>query len=565
MDLLGGTTGQIVAARLPDGFAVAFGVRSGATWQPALTALLESMRLDADAVAIDGVAAMQIEPRGLGKALVLGTVGDWFVVGDGASPFGALAQRIQKPGTAADSADVAAALAAAGDGATMLQVARSSGDRGTVHQLGDRVVLRSRTSIDGMRTALGLPAAPTKTRPATPAAPTAAAPVALTGDHAELAAAEQAGANADPQVLVRLAASADAALASRATWLLGQHPGPDAAELLLRTAGAGHVVEARRHAMAALARRAPSTAVTTAIAGLDDTDRLVRTFAAQLLGKLRRPTAVAPLLALVDRARTQDDGAEPATDLQAAVLALHDLGAKEHLLPVATAVHDSRAQGTGECLAWWFQDDLPTLPENDQVTLLLAVLDHREPLLRRYAIGRLGELAPATAVKALEGRLAQEGPELRPLVEVALAHVRQDASAPPDNEADRAIANVQSMLATAGQRWAALDTLGKVIVGAGALAAALAFVVFLVLWNRRQAALRAAAAAAATSALIAPSDEYLAEVAAEAEALAVEGEYAAAEAEQAADDSDEPPAEAELAEVGAGDEPTADDDDRPAR
>jgi HEAT repeat protein len=372
--------------------------------------------------------------------------------------------------------------------------------------------------------------------PATPTTPTAPGAVATTAvqaaqgdDHDRLLAAEQAGDKADPQVLRKLADAPDAAIAARAAWLLGKLNQPQAVELLREVATGSPHAEARLQAMQPLTQRSQLASFATAVEALGDADLHVRTLAAQLLGKLRRPAAVAPLMAMVERGpRTTD---RPATDLQAALLSLHDLGAGDQLLRIATALDDRPANGTGQALTWCFQELSPKLDRKAQATLLVAALDHREPLLRRYAIGRLAELAVPSTANALEGRLAKETAELRPLVEVALAQVRGDDKAPPSDEMERALANGKNLLAAARTRWDRMPMQDRII----ATTIPVSLLMVLMLAGRLRRRRSQSVAAAATVALVAPSEEHLEQLAAEAEAEA-EAMAAAAEAEIADDE-----------------------------
>ena len=332
--------------------------------------------------------------------------------------------------------------------------------------------------------------------------------------------AERAGAKADPSVLAQLASSPNEKVAARAAFLLGRVDGEAAVAALGEVVTATPHVSARLQAMNALLRRADVGSTQAAIRALDDADASVRTLAAQLLGKLRRPAAVDPLLALLERPR-EEPTADPrnanqkATDIQAALLALHDLGAKDQLLRAANALQQHPANGAGESLSFCFQNLSPKLEPKQEVTVLVAVLAHREPLLRRYAIGRLGTLADPTTATALEGRLASESAELRPLVEVALSQVRSDPSDPMNDNLHKFIANAKSLAAQARTRWDTLPVPGRWLVAGVPVSVLLLFV--LMARRRRRRADRAAADA--TMALVAPSDEHVQELAEEAEAL----------------------------------------------
>lgn len=365
------------------------------------------------------------------------------------------------------------------------------------------------------------PAAPESQQDPAPQDPASPLPSG-SADAAALAAQERAGAKADLAELARLGTSDDADVAARAAWLLGRDQRPGRVELLQQLVGASPHADARVFAMQALVRLGDVASTPTGIAALEDPDRRVRTLAAQLLGRLRRPAAREPLLALLDHSRT-DDEPGPATDVQAALLALHDLEATDLLLRAATAVHDSRVEGAGTVLAYCCQGLSPKLGRRDELTFLLAILDHREPLVRRYAIGRLAELGERSTAGALEGRLAKEGNELRPLVEVAIAQIRKDKAAQPDDELQRALQNAQALLATAKRTWNGWTPAQQ------GMAAGVPVVLMLLLLVVRRGRRRAAAAAhaAATLAMVQPSEQFAEQAAAEAEALAAEAETAA--------------------------------------
>ncbi len=349
------------------------------------------------------------------------------------------------------------------------------------------------------------------------------------GDREKLVAAEQAGAKADAKLLRELTQATDPAIAARAAWLLGQRREPAAIELLREVATGSPHAEARRQAMQPLLQQAQVASFATAVTALEDEDLGMRTMAAQLLGKLRRPAATAPLMALIEQGKRNSD--QTATDLQAALLALQDLGAGDQLLRMATALDDRPAKGVGQALTWCFQELSPKLDAKAQPTLLVAVLGHKEPLLRRYAIGRLGELAVPTTANALEGQLAKETAELRPLIEVALAQVRGDNKAPPADEVERALTNAKGLLAAARARWNSMPIQDRVIAGA----IPMSLLMVLVLAGRLRRRRVQAVSTAATMALLAPSEEHLEQMAAEAEAEA-EAMAAAADAEAGTDD-----------------------------
>ena len=351
-------------------------------------------------------------------------------------------------------------------------------------------------------------AAPTTTEPAATATPTPPQDPA-----AVVATAEQAGDSFDGD---------DEALANRAVAVLGKAKKGAGSPFLQQIVANGKHGTTRALAMQALAK-APEVGITsTAIEALGDSDRRVRTFAAETLGKLRRPAAVEPLLAVLDRTRTE---AQPgvATDVQAALLALHDLGAADKLLRAATAVHDGKAEGAGEALAFFLQERSHGLPRNEELTLLLAVLGHREQLVRRFAIGRLAELGERSAAVALEKRLGVENDQLRPMLEAALLQLRHDPLQQPTDELALAKDNAKKLWHKATTWWNAASPTEQ------GIAAGTPVALLLLAWllGRRRRAQAAAEEAAAMAAMVAPSEEYADQVAAEAAELVAAAEEVA--------------------------------------
>ena len=355
---------------------------------------------------------------------------------------------------------------------------------------------------------------PSPPRPAIASVPTAPDDAA---DLAALAKAEADKAQADPTELARLTESTNAKIAARAAFLLAERKDRPAYEPMRIVARRSPHAEARALAMAGISRIADVGSTATAIDALTDDDRRVRTFAAQLLGKLKRPTAIDPLLAVIERSRTTT-AVGPATDLQACLLALHDFGAHDKVLRAAMALHDGKAEGTGPALAFCCQGLLGKMAPADQTTFLLAILAHRESVVRRFAIAELAARQDPNTASALESRLAIEGDELRPLVEVALARVRNDRSSPPSDEVERAKNNLQAIVAKVSLGWQQLSTAQQGLA-AGVPVLRLAFAIWL---RRHRRASAAAAVAADTAAMVQPSEEFAAELADEANAAAQE-------------------------------------------
>ena len=325
-----------------------------------------------------------------------------------------------------------------------------------------------------------------------------------------LRAQEDAGDAADANALAKLAMNAHADVAARAAWLLGNSKNPTHQAQLPAIATNSPHPEARLQALQAIRISADVTSTKLAIEILDDDDRRVRTVAVQLLAKLRRPASIEPLLELLGTSSKLDNH-DPATDVQAALLTLADLNASQYLLRMSSAINDGKAIGTGVALTYAFQTLSPKLDNKAETTVLVAVLDHNETMLRRYAITRLTELDSKSALTALEGRLDYESNELRPLIEVAIAQIRHDGKAPPTNNAERATANAKALWARTVTWWNGLEPTQQALAGSTPVA------LILLLWMVRRTVRRRARAQEAlnAAALVQPSDEYLDEQAEE--------------------------------------------------
>jgi HEAT repeat protein len=354
---------------------------------------------------------------------------------------------------------------------------------------------------DPARQAAGARPAPAVEAGAADQAPDSA--TAGSQDDAELAtlhALEKAGKDADLDAIERLTRSPDLAIARRATWLLGRHPASQRAELLRDLARDSRDGEIRTLALTALQKSIDDKVAAVAADRLVDADPRVRIAAAQLLGRVRTDAAQDALLAFVQRTAQAATATTDSRDLTAALVALHDLAASRHLLPVAEAMRGTAVTGGGQALAFYWQGLSPQLPAEQETTLLRAVLDHSEPLLRRHAISRLGELDCTAAVSALEQRLGVEGPELEPLVAATLRYLRRDTLADEADEVARAKANLAALYGKAETTWHGLGRDGQLVVlGSAAGAALLLLVVAVVVQRRRRAAAHAAAASAAVA------------------------------------------------------------------
>ncbi|MCC6672319.1 MAG: HEAT repeat domain-containing protein [Planctomycetes bacterium] len=230
-----------------------------------------------------------------------------------------------------------------------------------------------------------------------------------------------AGRNAR-ELLAQLA-DPDTAVVARAAYELGQARYADAVPALSELVQKHGDAEVRRHAMAALLHMKDPRSRQASIAALESNDQTLRSLGAQNLGRLRGKDNVEPLVGML-----ATSGSRGGADRVQALLALGELQEPACLMQVAASVaHDDEVEG--EALAWLFQTLSPRLPKAEEVTTLIAVLDHKALLLRRYAIQRLGELKDRNAVTALEARLAQEDERLQPLVQVALRNVQGDPDA----------------------------------------------------------------------------------------------------------------------------------------
>lgn len=310
-----------------------------------------------------------------------------------------------------------------------------------------------------------VPTTPARLRAAQAAPPTTVP--ASDDERAILQRAEQAGMTADAGALAGLLTSSNAAVAARAAWLLGRLADAGTVPALTAACREHADPQVRLQALAALGRIPHPELTATAIEALDDDDRMVRAAAAGLLGRGDRAAAQQPLLALL--ARQGNGGNGTSVDLTAALLALHDLGGTQCLLPAASSVRTAD-RDAAQALTFLFQARSGELSPRDEATTLMAVLDHPVTMLRRYAIQRLGELKqPITAV-ALEGRLAAEDATLQPLLRVSLAAVRGEL-APSDDLLEQASTNLALIGGRLGARWNAMPDLQRMMVlGMGGLA-----------------------------------------------------------------------------------------------
>ncbi|MBK8101101.1 MAG: HEAT repeat domain-containing protein [Planctomycetes bacterium] len=320
-------------------------------------------------------------------------------------------------------------------------------------------------------------------------------------DVAVLQAAEAAGKKLDAEGVARLLHADSPEVAARAAWLLGRHKVEPAVGALCDALGTRAEVDVRLQAMAALVAIGAPAARAAALDALDDSSRDVRALAARYLTRHRSTQTADALLGMLSQFGREQTDIKP-VDLVAALLALHDFGDPAALLPAATAVAIEHA-ATGQALAFLFQQLSPKLAPKDEATTLVAVLDHADATLRRYAIQRLGELRDATTATALERRLATEGPGLQPLVKVSLAQIRGGIETDDGDLLERARKNGAAIGELVTTRWQKLEPTAQwTILGLGGVAVV---GLFLLLFARRRAD-RGPDAADVAAGLVAPSD-----------------------------------------------------------
>ena len=292
-----------------------------------------------------------------------------------------------------------------------------------------------------------------------------------------------------------------AGVVARAAWLLGQWKSKESERLLGDLATSHSMPMVRMQAMASLANFATSNSIASLTEAAKDDDRRIRTMAIQTLGRLGTTTAVDPVLSVLEQ--HGNTASENPTDLVVALVMLHDIGDPNHLLPAAESISITNTK-VGQALAFLFQGVTPRLDAAEEVSTLLAVLDHPEPRLRRYAIQRLGELRDGSSIAALEQRLAVEDTELQPLIQLSLAQVRGNSEAPPNDLIARAKDNVSAIATMVEQRWNKLNANAQLTVIALVGVVILSSIVLLVAWQRS----RRRAKVAAATALVDPSEEF---------------------------------------------------------
>jgi HEAT repeat protein len=312
--------------------------------------------------------------------------------------------------------------------------------------------------------------------------------------------AEKTGPVADSLAdVTALVQHADEAIAARATWLLGEWKSKEAIPALGQILSQHKSADLRLQAAASLDRIRDDDSSNALLDACNDADISVRAFAIQSLARRKAVGTERQAIALLERragAKT-DDGSK---DIVAALLAICDLGCADHILPAAAAVRFSTKE-TSEALVFLFQELSPKMEPQIEATALVATLDHNDPLLRRYAIQRLGELRDPATARALEGKLATEDPALQPLLRVSLAQVRRDKVETSADLALRAKSNAIAIGRLVERQWSSMDNGTRLSASAGA--AVVSFGVLLILIARRRT--RRVEAAREALALVSPS------------------------------------------------------------
>lgn len=479
-DIVGGFAGRLVTYAAADGgFVTMFELRQGTAFGRALDKLLGSLPQKPEQGTIAGTACWR-GPNGSGPSLAV--VGNWLAIGSDDNGLDTAVRQMQEPRTDADvlafvrslPADTTAAISAPADVfAALTGTTGTTADaqrRMLVRRDDDGLIAEERTDAAAFLRGTTAALAAMGAKPATTSA-IAAVPTTVGRDDPQAAAwmrnAETEGTTrSNVTTLIDLLGHADPAIAARAAWLLGQWKATDAIQPLGDTLRTHADAQVRLQATAALARLGSSATTEPLTRASEDTDARVRLAAIQALSRLGATAVTGPALTLLDRLGGIAVEQVP-PDVVAALVALHDVGDPAHLLPAATSIGYSQAQ-VGQALTFLFQGLSPRLPAADETKTLLAVLAHPEPMLRRYAIQRLGELRDPTAAGALEGRLATESADLQPLIRVSLTQVRGDRDPGADDLVARAKSNVTAISQMLERRWNQLGTTGRIATIASA-------------------------------------------------------------------------------------------------
>ena len=313
---------------------------------------------------------------------------------------------------------------------------------------------------------------------------------------AQIEACEAAG-SASEEVL-RLLACDNSTVAARAAYAMGTLRCQKAVVTLCSMVHGHADATVRRHAMAALHKIQDPRSTPTSLTALSAPDPQVRALAAAILGSLRADGAAPKLLEVL----AIDDAPADSPDRVAAYVALADLGDPSAL--VAAAASGGTGAKEQQAMAYLFQTLSPKLSPTKETATLVAVLDHHNHLLRRYAIQRLGVLQQPSAAKALEDRLAEET-SLRQLVEVSLTAIRNADTHRAAGEAVKDASNQAASLSVAASKWwASLGTGGHWMV-AIALGS---FTLLMVCWRRARRERRWRTASDAMVAMVGHSEGF---------------------------------------------------------
>jgi HEAT repeat protein len=305
--------------------------------------------------------------------------------------------------------------------------------------------------------------------------------VAGTGEAATLGiltALEKRGEAAVDDILKYLDSDSPRVVA-RAIFALGKLRASKSVPRLIEVALQSTSIEVQQQAMRALLLFGDRRTIQASMELLASKDATVRKIAATNLGRLKASEArdvLNALAAKTDASRADDE------DSAAALLALGEIGDPAVLL-LASSSCKSPGKRSEEALVWLFQTLSPKLEgEGEETKALIAVLDHESTLLRRYAVQRLGDLRDPNAASALEGRLAQENDQLRPLVEVALASIRGGMG-----EAEKTgLAGVAQQIGAAVQRLWSDRRIRGLIIAVGSFLAVVAIGLTMVFRRQRK-------------------------------------------------------------------------------
>jgi HEAT repeat protein len=310
--------------------------------------------------------------------------------------------------------------------------------------------------------------------------------------------AEKAGSPRVPRDVLDALRSSNPAVAARAARAIGVLHVVDGVPALCEIVQSDASLDLRRHALDALVRLRDPRSVRASLHALRDPDATLRALAARNLGSLRCKEAMQPMLEIL--AQHHGDGPD---DTQV-LLALADYGDPSVLSPVGGSVRGEDKE-TGNALGYLFERLSSSLEPDVEGKLLIASLGHPSATLRRFAIERLGQVGDAAAIRALEGRLAQETDALRPLIEVSLRTLR-GPSAGAEGEGGFLQRIEHGFVTVKAKTWDKLDARGRSLAAAGASGLLTLLLVLLAVRRRHRRAQQIANYAA----LVQPSEDYVA-------------------------------------------------------